>query len=119
MYDPDTGTFASAGMITTGRVGHVAVPLDWRRLLFVGGTYAGLGGGTTDVYDMSSATWEVGPPTAVDHGSYLGAATAFSSDGSLAVCGCWYYLVIGGLGPWTGAYSLTGEVEGGWGGCGC
>lgn len=120
LFDPSTGTFTPAGAMSTGRVGHaVRVDLPWLgaapKVRILGGTYDGAGARTTDVYDIPSGTWEVGPLTAVDHGGYLGVVESSLRDHKGA--GCDYWMVIGGLGPWSGAFSLTGQVESGWGEC--
>lgn len=118
LYYPKTGEFQPFGAMTTGRVGHAVAWAD-QGFRFIGGTYeAGLGA-TTDVYgwDGTNWAWKVGAQTAFDHGSYLGAAGAWTPTGMLCACG--YWLAIGGLGPWTGTYLFTPAVEGAWIGCGC
>lgn len=115
LYDPATRAFAAAGAMSMGRVGHVVVPQQPGLLRIVGGTFDGTGGGTTDLYDPGSGTWAGGPPAAVDHGSYLGAAvmTCITTTGAHTGGGVHWYIA-GGLGPWNGAYPFTDSIESGY-----
>jgi hypothetical protein len=115
LYDPLSGTFAAAGTLSTGRVGHVAIPLGGSQVLLLGGTTGDAGARTTDVCDASTGTCAPGSLTAIDHGSYLGAAQGRIAMGGGCTCG--YWLAIGGLGP--RPYEPLASTEGGWLPCEC
>lgn len=112
LYDPSTGLFSAVGQMATGRVGHVAF-LDWPEVRVLGGIGRGA---TTEVFDPSTGSWEAGPAMASDHGGYMGAVVSYQP---FRLCACSYWMAIGGLGPWSGSYPLTREVDGGWSGCTC
>jgi N-acetylneuraminic acid mutarotase len=57
LYDPATGTWAPAGEMSVGRIGHVAVLLESGEVLVAGGY--GLGGTwiSAEIYDPATGTW--------------------------------------------------------------
>jgi hypothetical protein len=72
IYNSATGTFQTAGNMTTGRAGHTATLLPNGKVLFVGG--GDQGGSTLPFYGTASATAELYDPS----------ANVFTSTGSMA-----------------------------------
>jgi hypothetical protein len=79
VYDPATGTVASAGSMSAGRIKPLAILLQGGKVLVAGG-----GSATADVYDPATNTWAATAPMLASHDD---GAAALLADGRVIVAG--------------------------------
>jgi N-acetylneuraminic acid mutarotase len=117
LYDASSGTWTSAGSMTTSRWGHTVTLLASGKVLVVGG-FAGTNAvvlGTAELYDPSSNTWSTTGSMAVARAYHT--ATVLST-GKVLVAGGTADVANGGTStalaeiydPATGTFSSTGSL---------
>ena len=82
VYDPDAGSWTSAGTLSVWRAQHTASLLSDGRVLVAGGP--GEQGNTTDIFDPGTGTWSSGKEMQLSR--YVHTATVLS-DGRVLIVG--------------------------------